>query len=86
MDKPEKYSLFAGLTEDDKQDAPIEELFQEVDEILTEMKMTDVSMNESFALFAKGMYKIKLCSEKINLIEQEIEKIKHEGSIGPFED
>ena len=54
------------------QEASLEELFAELDKILKAMESTEITLDESFALYETGLKKLKLCNEKLDLIEKKM--------------
>jgi exodeoxyribonuclease VII small subunit len=63
----------------------LEELFGELDEILSGMEERDVSLEDAFALYEKGMKKIRQCNEKLDLVEKKMLVIANDGTTVPFE-
>ena len=58
--------------EEGVQEASLEELFAELDEILKAMESAETTLDESFALYETGLKKLKLCNEKLDLIEKKM--------------
>ena len=54
----------------------IEENFKELDEILEKMQDEDVSLDESFEMYKKGIEIVKDSSEQIEKIEKQIEVLE----------
>ena len=50
----------------------IEETFALLEEILTQMEKRDISLEESFACYEKGMKLVKSCNDKIDKVEKQI--------------
>lgn len=50
----------------------IEETFAELDEIMEKLESSATSLEESFACYEKGMKLVKICGEKINLVEKQM--------------
>ena len=67
------------------QESSLEDLFGDLDEILTEMGERDVSLENAFALYEKGMKKIRQCNEKLDLVEKKMLVIANDGTAVPFE-
>jgi exodeoxyribonuclease VII small subunit len=63
----------------------LEELFGELDEILSGMEERDVSLEDAFSLYEKGMKKIRQCNEKLDLVEKKMLVIANDGTTVPFE-
>lgn len=63
----------------------LEELFTDLDEILSRMELTDIPLEEAFALYEQGMKKIRSCNEKLDLVEKKMQVIAEDGTEVPFE-
>ena len=61
----------------------LEELFTDLDEI--RMELTDIPLEEAFALYEQGMKKIRSCNEKLDLVEKKMQVIAEDGTEVPFE-
>lgn len=64
----------------------LEEMFRELDEILAGMENREVSLEDAFSLYEKGMKKIRQCNEKLDLVEKKMLVIAQDGSEVPFGD
>ena len=51
----------------------MEEAFQELDAILEKLEGKDISLEDSFALYQKGMELVKTCNSKIDTVEKKID-------------
>ena len=54
----------------------IEENFKELDELLEKMQDEDVSLDESFEMYKKGIEIVKDSNEQIEKIEKQIEVLE----------
>ena len=70
---------------DQEKESSLEELFGDLDEILAEMGERDVSLEDAFSLYEKGMKKIRQCNEKLDLVEKKMLVIANDGTAVPFE-
>lgn len=57
----------------------IEDNFKELDEILEKMQDEDVSLDESFEMYKKGIEIVKDSNEQIEKIEKQIEALEEES-------
>lgn len=55
-----------------KEELTIEQSFEELDRILEKLEGTDISLEESFAYYEKGISLIKACSGKIDRVEKKM--------------
>ncbi len=56
-------------------DVTIEEGFKELNDIIIKMDKANISLEESFELYDKGLKLVKKCNEKIEQIEQKIQTV-----------
>lgn len=64
---------------------PLEEIFDELDGILEKMQDPEVTLEESFSLYEKGMKDIRHCTEQLDLIEKKMLQLSAEGEVTPFD-
>ena len=57
----------------------IEDNFKELDELLEKMQDEDVSLDESFEMYKKGIEIVKDSNEQIEKIEKQIEVLEEES-------
>ena len=57
----------------------IEENFKELDELLEKMQDEDVSLDESFEMYKKGIEIVKDSNDQIDKIEKQIEVLEEES-------
>lgn len=50
----------------------LEEIFEELDKIAEQLEETNVSLEDSFQLYHKGMELLKVCNEKIDMVEKKM--------------
>ena len=62
----------------------LETIFEELDEIVGQLEGEDVSLEDSFALYHKGMELLKTCNEKIDTIEKKILILDENGEEHEF--
>lgn len=67
------------------QNTTLEENFRELDDILTKMEDREVSLEDAFSLYERGMQKIRECNEKLDLVEKKMLVIAQDGQEVPFE-
>ena len=58
----------------------IEENFKELDELLEKMQDEEVSLDESFEMYKKGIEIVKDSNEQIDKIEKQIEVLEESDS------
>ena len=56
----------------------IEETFKELESVLEGMETQEISLEESFACYEKGMKLVKYCNDKIDKVEKQIMVLSEE--------
>ena len=56
----------------------IEETFKELESVLERMETQEISLEESFACYEKGMKLVKYCNDKIDKVEKQIMVLSEE--------
>ena len=71
-------------TEKTTQEPTIEESLKELDGIGEKLESRDISLEESFAMYQKGMELLKQCSKKIDTVEKKMLKVNEDGELSEF--
>ncbi len=50
----------------------IEETFDQLEEVLKQMEDKEISLEESFACYERGMKLVKACNDKLDKVEKQI--------------
>ena len=58
--------------EEEKRNPSLEDLFGKIDTILARLQDQNVTLEESFSLYEKGMHHIRACKEMLDGIEQKM--------------
>ena len=67
-----------------KKEQTLEEQFQELEEIVLRMEREEISLEESFQLYQKGMALLKGCNYTIDEVEKKVLMLDEEGNIHEF--
>ncbi|MEY8392497.1 exodeoxyribonuclease VII small subunit [Lachnospiraceae bacterium] len=70
----------------EKQEATLEETFQEMDAIIEKMQDREVTLEESFSLYEQGIKKLKYCNEKIDSVEKRMLLLNEQGELEAFDE
>ncbi len=62
----------------------LETVFGQLDEIVESLEAEDVSLEQSFELYHKGMDLLKVCNEKIDTIEKKMMILDENGEQHEF--
>lgn len=82
MDREEMEKKTENEIENEKM--TIEEAFAQLDELTRKMESSQTSLEDSFALYQRGMELLKLCSGKIDRVEKKMLQIDEDGIISEF--
>ena len=63
---------------------PLEELFQNLEEVIGKLEGEDVNLEESFRLYQEGMELLKQCNARIEHVEKQMLAIDEEGQTHEF--
>ena len=50
----------------------LEQLFEKLEESISQLERDDISLEDSFALYQKGMELVKTCNSKIDTVEKKM--------------
>ncbi|MFA9375414.1 MAG: exodeoxyribonuclease VII small subunit [Lachnotalea sp.] len=67
-----------------KKNITIEEAFQNLDNILQQLEDRDITLEDSFKIYHKGMDLLKYCNEKIDTVEKQMLQIDDNGELNEF--
>lgn len=67
-----------------KNDMPIEQAFQVIEEKLKAMEKEDITLEESFATYKEGMELVALCAQNIDNIEKKVKVINEDMKLNEF--
>lgn len=62
----------------------LETVFEQLDGIVEQLEAEDVSLEDSFGLYHKGMDLLKVCNEKIDTIEKKMMMLDENGEEHEF--
>ena len=71
--------------EKEQESQSLEERFRELEELIENMQRREVTLEETFALYEKGIRKLKSCNEKIDSVEKKMLLLNGQGELEPFE-
>ena len=62
----------------------LEEVFGQLDAAIEELESSDITLEESFEKYQKGMQLLKTCNEKIDLVEKKMLVLNDNGETNEF--
>ena len=63
----------------------LEQTFAGLEEVIQKMEQGDISLEDSFKLYHKGMDMLKSCNDKIDKIEKQMLILDEGGTLHEFE-
>lgn len=67
-----------------KKEKTLEEAFAQLDEMLVKLADREVSLEESFEIYAEGTKLLKYCSDKLDRVEKKMLVMNEEGGLDEF--
>lgn len=62
----------------------IEGSLKELDKIVERLESREISLEDSFSMYQKGMELLRQCSSKIDTVEKKMLKINENGELSEF--
>ena len=63
----------------------VEQAFAEIEKKIALLEKDDVSLEDSFRFYQKGMNLLKYCNDSIDQVEKKVQKISSDGKTEDFE-
>lgn len=70
---------------EDMSDLSLEEKFAALDDMIQKLEQADISLDQSFQLYSKGMALVNECHKEIEDVEGKVMKLNDNGSLTEFE-
>ena len=64
----------------------LEQILEQLDGTIEKLQSGDVSLEESFELYKKGIDYVKQCSETIDQVEKKVLMLNQEGTLDELEE
>ena len=61
------------------EDKTLEEVFEQLDEVVKHLEGETISLEDSFRLYHQGMELLKVCNDKIDLVEKKMLVLDENG-------
>ena len=72
------------MQEQEKKEPTLEENFGRLEQVIRNLENREISLEDSFKEYQKGMQLIKSCSETIDRVEKKMLKISENGEYSEF--
>ena len=70
---------------EEQEQRSLEENFSELEELIEQLEVEDISLEEAFTAYSKGMNVLKKCNEQIDRVEKQVMKLNEEGGLEPLD-
>ena len=70
---------------EEQQQHSLEENFSTLEELIGQLEDEDISLEDAFTAYSKGMQVLKQCSEQIDRVEKQVMKLNEEGQLEPLD-
>lgn len=67
------------------QETSLEEAFAQLEQIINTMEQDELPLEDAFLLYEQGLKKLKLCNEKLDLVEKKMQVLGNNGELMEFE-
>lgn len=64
-----------------EQEESLEECFLQLEEIIGQLEQSDISLEDAFFTYEKGMKKLKQCNDKIEKVEKKMLVLNEQGDL-----
>lgn len=71
-------------TTEKEQPLSLEETFAQIEEVISRLEAEEITLEESFAQYHKGMELLAHCNETIDQVEKKVLKINEDGGLDEF--
>ncbi len=66
------------------QELSLEEAFEQIENVITHLEQEEITLEESFKEYNRGMQLLKYCNETIDKVEKKVLQINEEGGLDEF--
>lgn len=72
-------------TEEQQEMRSLEDNFSVLEELIEQLEAEDISLEEAFTAYSRGMQVLKQCNEQIDRVEKQVMKLNEEGDLEPLD-
>ena len=70
---------------EEQEQRSLEENFSELEELIEQLEVEDISLEDAFTAYSKVMNVLKQCNEQIDRVEKQVMKLNEEGGLEPLD-
>lgn len=64
-----------------KEEESLEEGFAQIETMIAQLEQTDISLEDAFCIYEKGMKKLKECNDKIERVAKQMLLLNEQGEL-----
>lgn len=68
----------------DRQDLSLEEAFGQIEDVIAHLETEEITLEESFREYNRGMQLLRHCNEAIDRVEKKVLQINESGGLDEF--
>lgn len=73
------------MTMNREEELSVEEAFARIQALIKNMEREDATLEQSFADYEEGMRLVRLCTSRIDSVEQRVQQMNADGTLSSFE-
>ena len=70
--------------EQESNDLSLEEAFEQIEEVISHLETEEITLEQSFLEYNRGMKLLQHCNEKIDRVEKKVLQINENGGLDEF--
>lgn len=72
------------MKQEKDQELSLEEAFAQIEEVIAHLETEEITLEQSFQEYNRGMQLLKHCNETIDQVEKKVLQINEEGGLDEF--
>lgn len=72
------------MSDKQEKELSLEEAFEQIEEVIARLENEEITLEESFQEYNRGMQLLKHCNEAIDKVEKKVLQINEEGGLDEF--
>lgn len=72
------------MSDKQEKELSLEEAFEQIEEVIARLEDEEITLEESFQEYNRGMQLLKHCNEAIDRVEKKVLQINEEGGLDEF--
>jgi len=70
--------------QEQEENPSLEEAFEEIEEVIAQLEREEITLEQSFQQYNRGMKLLQYCNETIDRVEKKVLKINEDGGLDEF--